>query len=139
MKCPNCGHENIDESNFCQECGSELKVSPESSRCPYCAEKIQPGAAKCKHCGEWLNKKLKPQVKEEDYSLAITLGWLFTILGGVIGFIIALYLVTRQGNTRQDKRARDHGGLMIIIFIVWVCAWFLIVASLNSTYSPTYY
>lgn len=140
--CSECGVKRDNNAKFCQNCGASFekfggldKSNKIISKCPYCAEEINPGAVKCKHCGEWLNKKAESEVKKEDHSAAIALGYIFSILGGVIGLVFALYLVTRQ-----DKRARDHGGIMLIIFLVWILILILLISSfISSTYDPYYY
>jgi len=46
MNCPTCGTENPPEANFCQNCGTELRLV-----CPICATP-NPGVAQfCSHCG----------------------------------------------------------------------------------------
>lgn len=140
--CSECGVKREEDAKFCQNCGASFeklgglnKSNKIISKCPYCAEEINPSAVKCKHCGEWLNKKAESEVKKEDHSAAIALGYIFSILGGVIGLVFALYLVTRQ-----DKRARDHGGIMLIIFLVWILILILLISSfISSTYDPYYY
>lgn len=114
--CPACGAENADDAKFCKNCGKELpKLN--TGICPYCAEKINPKAIKCKHCGEWLNKpeSKKSKQKEGDHDAAIIVGIIFTVFGGVIGFIISLYLLTRE-----DKKAHDVGLVLLIVNIIWI-------------------
>ena len=140
MFCPECGTENSNEATFCKNCGGKLDNPPQTSvgtsrRCPYCAEEINPDAIKCKHCGEWLDKKSQPKKDSNDYSAAILLGVIFTIFGGIIGFIIGLYLATRD-----DERTKNIGVVLIIVNIVWILLLILWYASwMNSMNSYYYY
>ena len=123
--CTNCETENPEESQFCSECGENLtgkdipvkKDVPKNipGICPYCSEKINPKAAKCKHCGEWLDKAVESEVKKDDHSAAIVVGYIFTVLGGVIGLIFGIYLVTRK-----NERANMHGMIMLLVNIIWI-------------------
>lgn len=65
--------------------------------------------------------KLSKKDKKENIEVnkvsgsVIALGYVLTLITGVFGFIIAIYLLTRD-----DKRARTHGIIMIIIFAIWL-------------------
>jgi uncharacterized membrane protein YvbJ len=139
MFCPECGSKNSENAKFCKECGEDFTPINFSKTvtgiCPYCAEKINPNAVKCKYCGEWLNEKAKRENKEEDHTLAIVLGYIFTVLGGVIGLIIGIYLIAQK-----DKRARNHGDLMIIVNVVWIFILIILISSwMSSVNSYNYY
>lgn len=130
--CPNCGTDNKADSLFCKSCGNELEDM--TGKCPYCAEKINPNAVKCKHCGEWLDKRKEIETKKEDHSAAIIFGYLFTILGGLIGLIFGIYLLTRN-----DESAKKHGILMLAINIIWIfiiIIWFI--SWIDSLYRDPY-
>ena len=43
------------------------------------------------------------------------IGYITAILGGVLGFIIAIFLITRK-----DPYARKHGFIQLSILICWV-------------------
>lgn len=64
--------------------------------------------------------------EKKSYNIEIILGYSFILIGfllglavaillfvSAIGFIIAIYLLTRE-----DKRARKHGIIMVIIFVI---------------------
>ena len=51
MKCPNCQHENPEDSIFCNECGKKLELV-----CPECGKANQPGSKFCNKCGQDLTK-----------------------------------------------------------------------------------
>ncbi|MCE5214448.1 MAG: zinc ribbon domain-containing protein [Methanobacterium sp.] len=138
MFCPACGSKNDDEAKFCKKCGEDFSNLGSNrlnaiDRCPYCAEEISPAAKKCKHCGEWLDKKTRNQ-DTNDYSLAILLGIIFTILGGIIGLIISLYLISRN-----DKRAQNAGIVLLIVNIVWIFVLLIMFAGWMAAMSYYYY
>jgi ABC-type dipeptide/oligopeptide/nickel transport system permease component len=45
----------------------------------------------------------------------ILFGYIFSILGGILGLIIAIYL-----STRKDPVARKHGHIQLAIFVFYV-------------------
>ena len=53
MKCPSCGHENPEGSEFCLQCGSKLVAGMVLS-CPACGYELPPGARFCNKCGHRL-------------------------------------------------------------------------------------
>lgn len=122
MYCSECGTKNRVNAKFCKNCGKPIilpfrnsKNADTEIRCPYCAEEINPFAKKCKHCGEWLDANAQPQRSNEDYSVIILIGVIFTILGGIIGLIISIYLISRN-----DKKAQNAGKILLIVNIIWI-------------------
>jgi len=61
-KCPACGHQNLDDDNFCEHCGQSLsavKNEPAtkkdvSQKCPNCGHTNPSGSAFCEQCGHKL-------------------------------------------------------------------------------------
>lgn len=47
LTCPSCGHENADDSKFCNECGARVGAAP----CGSCGETLEAGSKFCRHCG----------------------------------------------------------------------------------------
>ena len=139
VSCPSCNSVNPLDSVFCKECGSSLdsesvnnndinqgvvsastqQTSSNEVGCPYCGGMIPSTATKCKHCGEWV-KKSQSQVYNQQgdgdaHNVAIILGYIFTFLGGIIGLVIAIYLLTRD-----NESAKKHGMIQIVIFAIWI-------------------
>lgn len=105
-KCLACGFENPEEAEFCVKCGMPLLLK----------ENFENGSLFIKTVPS--GKKEEPK-QPEDYkktgSLIIILGYIFSILGGLIGLIIALYL-----STRKDPRARKHGHIQLAILLFYL-------------------
>lgn len=50
--CPNCGTENAEGTNFCQDCGTKLgAAAPAASFCLECGAELKPGSRFCGGCG----------------------------------------------------------------------------------------
>lgn len=73
--CPNCGHENLADARFCEECGQPFAIEvseepvlaeeeqqePEKKRyCPNCGESIPADADFCPNCGHPLKTAVRP-------------------------------------------------------------------------------
>lgn len=55
MSCPNCGHENRADANFCAQCGDSLQIT-----CPVCSFVNPPDANFCSNCGNRLTSGTTP-------------------------------------------------------------------------------
>ena len=55
MRCPSCGHDNVDDAQFCDQCGADF-----APVCPACKAENQVGARFCRKC----RAKLAPQADE---------------------------------------------------------------------------
>jgi len=51
MKCPNCQHDNPEDSKFCLECGQKVEL-----KCSECGKTLPIGAKFCNECGHDLRK-----------------------------------------------------------------------------------
>lgn len=82
----------VDDAKFCKSCGKNLaNVAPS-----------KPSS--------------RPQ-SQSSHTLAIVLGYVFSVLIPLVGIIFAIYLFTR----RDSSSARIHGTVIIIIAVViWI-------------------
>ena len=148
-RCPQCGSTTDDKYGFCYKCGREFaKTEINANVCPLCKHENPDEAEYCVKCGTPLI--FKQQVKEsslspivirkeikkdsENYaenktsSWVIIFGYIFSILGGIIGLIIAIYL-----STRKDPIARRHGHIQLAIFLIYaiILIIFIVTGSLT--------
>ncbi len=52
--CPNCGVQNTEGVNFCEQCGAKLAVPASNIKCPQCGMESLPGTRFCGYCGNRL-------------------------------------------------------------------------------------
>lgn len=112
-KCLACGYENPEEADYCVNCGMPLLLKEDFKQGSFF---IKYGTAEKKEEQE------QPTDYKKTSSIIIILGYIFSILGGLIGIIIAIYL-----STRKDPRARKHGHvqLAILLFYLIIIAIFI--------------
>lgn len=142
-RCPQCGSTSDDVYGFCIKCGYEFpKIETNAQTCPLCGYENPDEADFCVKCGTPLlfknqfqnNTVINPVVIRKETigqqnfprtsRLLIVLGYIFSILGGIIGLIIAIYL-----STRKDPVAKKHGRIQLAIFVIYI----LIFATLYLT------
>ena len=134
-RCPNCHSASDDQYGFCIKCGYEFpKIAQDENACPYCGFSNPDEATFCVKCGtplvfknqtqETLNpiiikKEIINSAKQLDYKptskIIIILGYIFSLLGGIVGLILAIYLATRK-----DPVAKKHGHIQLAILIFYV-------------------
>lgn len=143
-KCPKCGKTNDDKYGFCLNCGYEypdkqnidltqpIEESETNHKCFACGYENPPEATFCVKCGMPLmfgndesnpfiiryntkKQKEEPQEYKKTSPILIMLGYFFSILGGLIGLVIAIYL-----STRKDPKARRHGHIQLGILIFYL-------------------
>ena len=138
-RCPQCGSAADDIYGFCIKCGHEFpKIEVDSDTCPSCGFHNPPEAEYCVKCGTPLIFKQQfektsttnlgpiviqkevvqrpPEQRQNRTSRWLILfGYIFSILGGILGLIIAIYL-----STRKDPVARKHGHIQLAIFIFYI-------------------
>ena len=106
--CQLCNYENPDEADFCVKCGSPLIFKSQMR-----AGESSPN--------QIVIRKMAPEHKQEIENpphtsrIIIILGYIFSILGGLLGLIIAIYLTTRK-----DPVAKKHGRIQLVIFIFYL-------------------
>ena len=132
-RCPQCGSTSDDIYGFCIKCGYEFpKIEHDPHTCPLCGYNNPDEADFCVKCGTPL--LLKNQLENNSYinpivikrtsesqetqpqksrfnTILVYLGYLFSILGGLVGLIIAIYLITRK-----DRSLKKHGFIQLAIF-----------------------
>ena len=149
-RCPQCGTAADDKYGFCYKCGYEFpKIEVDPDTCQSCGFHNPPEADYCVKCGAPLVFKQQfektsttnlgpiviqkevvqrpPEQRQNRTSRWLILfGYIFSILGGVIGLIIAIYL-----STRKDPVARKHGHSQLAIFIFYIALILILYATGN--------
>ena len=148
-RCPQCGTTSDDQFGFCIKCGREFtKNDPSNSACPLCGYQNPEEADYCVKCGtpllfknqtEGETKTFGPIVVQKTYSnhnnpekrnstsrWLIIFGYFFSILGGLLGLIIAIYL-----STRKDPVAKKHGHIQLAIFGFYIALIAILFATGN--------
>ena len=149
-RCPQCGTAADDKYGFCYKCGYEFpKIEVDPDTCQSCGFHNPPEADYCVKCGAPLVFKQQfektsttnlgpiviqkevvqrpPEQRQNRTSRWLILfGYIFSILGGVIGLIIAIYL-----STRKDPVARKHGHIQLAIFIFYIALILILYATGN--------
>ena len=105
MKCPQCGHDNPKDAQFCGECGTSLSVSTDSgietassappwTTCPACGNDIEPNTLFCVHCGKQFAPTVNPSGRSGCSNVGgILIGLVFGLVYGLLpGYIVALVL-----------------------------------------------
>jgi uncharacterized membrane protein YvbJ len=149
-RCPQCGTASDDIYGFCYKCGREFpKIEASAHTCPLCGFNNPEEADYCVKCGTPLLFKqqiektstttIGPIVIEKQVSQSphdhgqhrtskwlILFGYIFSILGGILGLIIAIYL-----STRKDPNARKHGHIQLAIFVFYIALIAILYATGN--------
>ena len=137
IKCPKCGKINDGHLDFCIYCGAIFEeAKPENdeividlrntgrNKDPYSPyDSISyPNDKRRSDDRDSAFEKPKPL-----YRYLVIIGYITAILGGVLGFIISIFLITRKDLiisifliTRKDPYAKRHGFIQLSILICWV-------------------
>ncbi len=101
--CPACGEELVDNAKFCKNCGKNLENG-------YTAQNVNP------------SQSFHGPVVENDHKAAVIVGYVLAILIPLFGFIVGIYLVTRN----DSQNAKKHGKYVIIVAaIVWFISFMM--------------
>ena len=143
-RCPQCGTTSDDIYGFCYKCGHEFpNMQAQEDTCPLCGYQNPQEADFCVKCGTPLvfknqlqsDSKNGPIIIQKEFvssrpqqtsRLLIILGYIFSILGGIIGLIIAVYL-----STRKDPVAKKHGHIQLAIFAFYITLILILYATGN--------
>lgn len=147
-RCPQCGTAGEDTYGFCIKCGYEFPKIPEGENaCPLCGFPNPDEADYCVKCGtpllfksqfEDTHNSIRPiviqkeTVSPQNYNihrtsrLLIFLGYLLSILGSILGLIIAIYLITRK-----DPNAKKHGYIQVAIIVFYFALILILLATGN--------
>ena len=142
-RCPQCHNICDDQYGFCIKCGCEFpKMDAASNICPLCNYQNPAEADYCVKCGTPLlfknqgenNANFNPIIinRTNNYDISsprtsrilIALGYLFSLFGGILGLIIAIYLATRK-----DPVARKHGKIQLAIFVFYILIIIIFIAT----------
>ena len=104
MRCPQCGHENAESAEACEECGINLAWAAENVKepCPACGTENAGFSAQCSNCGYDLDRHREKQRQEEDErrralerqeqaqdaKLAAKKSANSALLGAILGFLV---------------------------------------------------
>ena len=129
--CDKCGAELKNNNvNFCDKCGAEVKTDNNTNAetsgwvilCPHCGQATPIGQTNCVKCGSSL---------VEEHTTAVIVGYIVTLIFGILGIIPGIYLLTRN-----NGKAKTQGLILIIISIFRIFAVFSL--QLLSTYMITF-
>lgn len=101
MHCPNCGSENKEDAQFCENCGTRLVKTENDVASSAKISQIPPSA------------QTKGSEANKPSSVLVVLGYIFALLGGLIGIIIGVYLYSKD-----NHEAKTHGRNILIIAAV---------------------
>ena len=110
IECPRCGKVNDGTTDFCIYCGTIFEeYNPEDDDF-----NIFTISKKTYNKGTNLDSISGTSSSGNgNYRLMIILGYIFAILGSVLGFIFCIYLLTRK-----DANAKKHGLVQLILLII---------------------
>ena len=120
IRCPKCGKINDGSTYFCIYCGTIFEeYTPDKDSIPPILLSVEEsnGSKNDDTNQENINYTSFNQEipKKSNHRLAIVLGYFFSIMGGLIGLLIAIYLITRD-----DPNAKKHGKIQIGILVFWI-------------------
>lgn len=122
MYCPNCGSKNKEDSQFCESCGTKLDEVGATTG----AQQVPPS-----------QKAYNQEEVNKPSTVLVVLGYIFALLGGLIGIVIGLYLYSKDNHA-----AKSHGRNMLIIATVVIILGllvnvFVLSSDLTQTTTPS--
>lgn len=126
MYCPRCGSETKENEVYCEKCGYKLpqKVAAVEQRfCLKCGAELRKEERFCSSCGTRIGEMGPENATGVKYphQLATVLGYVFGFLGGWLGLVFGIYLLTRE-----HPRAKYHGKIVLIVTVVMIIFWMFI-------------
>ena len=116
IKCPNCGKINDDSLDFCIYCGikyDEFHAEREDDPNVFIFRMGKDGKAEQVDSSSFSKNPFSKGIGGSKHTVAIVIGYILAILGGFLGFIFAIYLLTRK-----DPSAKRHGLVQLIILLI---------------------
>lgn len=110
IQCPKCGKINDGTTDFCIYCGTiyeEYNAEDDEFNIFSISRNSNKRGVGFDSIGSSQSKG------NESYRLMIIIGYIFAILGSVLGFIFAIYLITRN-----DSNAKKHGIIQLAFLII---------------------
>ena len=126
MYCPGCGKETKEDQVYCEKCGYKLPqqiAAVEQKYCQKCGAELTKEEQFCSTCGTRIGGGDSESVTEVKYphTLATVLGYIFGFLGGWLGLVFGIYLLTRE-----HPRAKYHGKIVLIVTVIMIIVWMII-------------
>ncbi len=100
-------------------------------RCPNCGAEVKPGDIFCSECGTKMGVEYKEVSEGNPHMVATVLGYIFGFLGGWLGFVFGVYLLTRD-----HPRAKFHGKVILVLTVVMIVLWVSIVLLAGAKTPP---
>lgn len=104
VKCHKCGHDNEEGHEFCEECGSKLKVE---LKCKKCGHHLKPDEDFCEECGAKIKESKAPhhehktESKLAKYKWWIIIAVIVLLLGVISVFAVSLPYEAKEGYTEK--------------------------------------
>lgn len=126
MYCPKCSNETKENEVYCEKCGYKLpqKIAAVEQRfCLKCGAELRKEEKFCSSCGTRIGEMGPENATELKYphQVATVLGYVFGFLGGWLGLVFGIYLLTRE-----HPRAKYHGKIVLIVTAVMITFWMFV-------------
>ena len=99
------------------------EAEPEQRFCIKCGAELRRGENFCSSCGTRVGEIGLEKATEVKYphQLATVLGYVFGFLGGWLGLVFGIYLLTRE-----HPRAKYHGKIVLIVTVIMIIFWMFV-------------